>query len=80
MEKDQEFLTALGERIRSARQWRNKSQDELAALAEIEQKLISKIEQGINSPSITTLHKIARALEMPLPLLIDVSLPNIFFD
>lgn len=75
-DRDELFLKALGERIRSIRQEQNLSQDDLAVKANIEQKLISKIELGTNSPSITTLDKIARALGLTVSQITDIAVPQ----
>ncbi len=44
------------------------SQSELAALTGIDQSDISKIERGVANPSINTLNRLAKALEMELQI------------
>ncbi len=57
----------LGENIRKIRKKRNLTQDKLARLADIPYTSITKIETGvIKSPSIQTVAKIAKALDISL--------------
>lgn len=57
----------LGESIKKIRKKRNLTQDKLARLADIPYTSITKIETGvIKSPSIQTVMKIAKALDISL--------------
>ncbi len=57
----------LGESIKKIRKKRNLTQDKLARLADIPYTSITKIETGvIKSPSIQTVAKIAKALDVTL--------------
>lgn len=56
----------LGQRIRVLRKARGLTQEQLAELVDIEQKHVSCIELGKNSPPIDRLEKIAQALDVPI--------------
>ena len=60
----------LGDRIRSARQFRQWTQAELAARAGLAQGDLSNIERGkgVDGPSVSTIRAIALALEIELPI------------
>lgn len=61
----------LGESIKKIRKKRNLTQDKLARLADIPYTSITKIETGvIKSPSVQTVAKIAKALNISLDELI----------
>jgi transcriptional regulator with XRE-family HTH domain len=61
----------IGESIRKIRKKRNLTQDKLARLADIPYTSITKIETGvIKNPSIQTVAKIAKALNISLDELI----------
>jgi len=57
---------ALGEKIRTARGNSGVAMSTLAERAGVSKSLISQIEKGRVQPSITTLRRIARALDMPV--------------
>ena len=59
----------VGERIRNLRGW---SQEALALQAEINPAFLGHLERGLKSPTIKTLEKIVRAL--------DISLAELFAD
>lgn len=65
-DRDKKLLKSLGERIRELRISKNLTQTDLAFKAGLEQYHVSKIENGTNSASITTLSHIAEALEVSL--------------
>ena len=65
------FLEALGTSIRNARVERSLSQSELAALCNFEKSNMSRIEAGNTNPTILTLRKICRALQVKLSDLLD---------
>jgi transcriptional regulator with XRE-family HTH domain len=61
----------LGENIRKIRRKRRLTQDKLAKIADITYTSITKIETGvIKSPSVQTVAKIAKALDISLDELI----------
>lgn len=63
---------ALGERIRIARKKRKLSQEKLAEICSISTAHIGHIERGTRIPSLETLYKISKEL--------DISLDYLFFD
>lgn len=65
------FLLSLGKRIRDLRQDANLSQAELSVKTEIEQSIISRIEQGQNNTSVITLAKLAKAFNLTPSELLD---------
>lgn len=65
-QKDSKLLKSLGLRIKQLRLDSNLTQTDLAFKAGIEQYHVSKIENGTNSASITTLNSIANALGVSL--------------
>lgn len=63
--KEQKTARALafGELLRERRVRAGKSQDELAAAAEVERSTVSTIERGLRTPTLHTLYQLARALD-----------------
>ncbi|RME18058.1 MAG: XRE family transcriptional regulator [Bdellovibrio sp.] len=59
----------LPERVRYLRQSRELSQAQLAKKAKVSQSTIAQIESGRKDPSISTLKKIAKALEVEIAIL-----------
>lgn len=55
--------TVLGGRIRHARTLRGLTLKQLASQADCSESMLSKIECGLASPSLATLHRIAQALQ-----------------
>ena len=71
MEKLQEDMSILlGRRIRSLRNIKGWTQQELGSRADINYKFLGEIERGRQNPSFNVLLKIASALEVELPELI----------
>lgn len=56
----------LGRAVRGERQRRGLSQEELAELAGLDRTYISGLERGTRNPALTTQHKVADALGVPL--------------
>jgi transcriptional regulator with XRE-family HTH domain len=56
----------IGERIRTLREERNLSQGDIESRTGLLRCYISRVENGYTVPSITTLEKLARALEVKL--------------
>jgi transcriptional regulator with XRE-family HTH domain len=55
----------LGENIRKIRKDKGISQDKLSKLADVTHTTLAKIESGVNTnPTINTLQKIAKALDV----------------
>ncbi len=57
-------LSIIKELIRTERQYQNLVQEEMAELAEIDQKTLSRIETGKNIPKAGTLQKIMKTLDL----------------
>lgn len=57
--------TAVGQILRELRCEKGMSQELLSGLAGLDRTHYSKLERGLRSPTIDTLFKIARALEVP---------------
>lgn len=72
-----EFAKQLGDRIRSLRTSLGMNQEELAFKAGISAAHLGQIERGLKSPTITTIQKIAAALNVTLPILFSFDLPSI---
>jgi len=65
-DKEKEFLTRLGERIKEFRRARDMSQEALAEAADLVQHYVSQVEQGERNISITTCRALAKALGVTL--------------
>jgi transcriptional regulator with XRE-family HTH domain len=61
-----ELLKSVGEKIREKRLERNLSQELLSYDANIPRNQVGRIERGEISTSITTLHKICKALRIEI--------------
>lgn len=59
----------VGERLRGVREKKNLSQGDIEKRTGLLRCYISRVENGHTVPSVETLEKIARALEIPLHLL-----------
>jgi putative transcriptional regulator len=66
-----ELLISIGNRIRSLREEKGISQQDLAALCNFEKANMRRIEAGRTNPTIYTLHKISQALGINLSELVD---------
>ena len=60
---------AFGGVVRELRLSRGMSQAQLAYEAGLSQPYLSQLENGHRDPALTTILRVARALEMPLPAL-----------
>ena len=67
----QKHRRLLGEAIRAARKEAGFSQEKLAEKADLSTVFISRIERGIESPSVDNLVKVARALRAQVRDLVD---------
>lgn len=56
----------VGQRLRSLREERGVSMRALARRSSLSANALSMIERGLTSPSVSTLHKLADALEVPI--------------
>lgn len=66
-------LSKIGERIREFRQQRNLSQGDIEQKTGLLRCYLSRVENGHTTPSLQTLNKIARALDMPLAQFFDAA-------
>jgi len=64
--EEQSLEAAIGMKIRAMRKSRDMTAAELAGLASISVGMMSKIENGGISPSLSTLNAVARALNVPI--------------
>ncbi len=67
----------LGARIKELRKMKGLTQDKLFQIIDIEQKHLSRIEVGKNYPSISTLEKIALALNFEIKDFFDFKEQNL---
>ncbi|RWR09262.1 helix-turn-helix domain-containing protein [Paenirhodobacter populi] len=68
---DNQFLIEVGHRLRQARLARGLNLHELARLTGISAPALSLIETGKRDLRLTTLSRIAAALRLPLPALLE---------
>ncbi len=61
--KEKQFLDALAKRIASIRKQKGMTQEKLAAEADIDRVALANIETGKRRPTVTTIYKIASALD-----------------
>lgn len=69
--KNKDLLLKIGAKIRIGRLKKKLSQEELAAIANVNTRSISQIERGETDIRLTTLSKIYEALEYDLSCLIN---------
>ena len=63
--RNQDYISAFGEHIRSLRVQKGFTMSKLADLANIEYGQLSRIERGIVNTTISTVYSISEALELP---------------
>ncbi len=73
MNNKSELNAKLCLRIKFERIKRKFSQEKLAELAELNRNTIGNIERGIASPTVETLEKLAKAFDMDVLELMDIS-------
>lgn len=66
-----DITTEIGNRIRIHRQRKHLSQEKLAEYSDLHHTYIGQLERGEKTPSIDTLYKIAKGLEIPLCTLLE---------
>lgn len=69
--KDSELIFKLAQRIKTLRKAKGYTLREFAAIANIENSNIARLESGAVNPRFTTLCKLSRAFEIPLSELVD---------
>ena len=70
---DSNLRTDLGEAIRRQRSVLEISQDELARRAGLHRTYISDLERAARNPSVGSIQKIARALQVPIAKLFEIA-------
>ncbi|EFO29907.1 transcriptional regulator [Roseibium sp. TrichSKD4] len=68
-EREKVLEVAIGRKVRSFRKQRGITVAELSKLTDLSVGMLSKIENGNTSPSLTTLQNLSRALSVPLTAL-----------
>lgn len=71
--KDNNINSKIGLKVKLLRTKLKLSQEELAERAELSKNFVGAIERGTSSPTIETLYRIAKALEVSLPELVDTA-------
>lgn len=66
----------LAQSVKLRRKELGLSQEELADMAEIDRTYASQIERGVANPSLEVLYRVARSLEIDLPVLMTVSVKS----
>ncbi len=64
--QEPDLLVKLGERIREIRVKKNMSQNDLAIECDFEKASMSRIESGQANPTVRTLYKICKALNIKM--------------
>ena len=70
-DRDREYLVALGERVRIIRRARRMSKVAVGQRAGLDRIYLGRLEGGCHNPTAITLRHLARALAVPVPLLVD---------
>ncbi|KPP88302.1 MAG: Xre family transcriptional regulator with cupin sensor [Rhodobacteraceae bacterium HLUCCA08] len=76
MENADSILSLLPERLRKARQARGLSLDAVARLSGVSRSMVSQIERGNSSPTVSTLWNLTRALQVDFAGLLDDQPPR----
>lgn len=72
--QDRAFLRELGRRVRLNRRYQDLTQAELADRAGLSRSFVAVFETGRHGIDVSSLRRLADALGLPLPTLIDVRL------
>lgn len=73
---NQNGVTALAKRIKEVRKLRNFTQEELAYRSGLTLSQIARIETARTNPTISTIFKIAKTLDISLAELFDFDIPG----
>ncbi|HEY63717.1 MAG TPA: cupin domain-containing protein [Caldilineae bacterium] len=73
MDESRESPPDVGARLRELRRARGLSLRDLAAASGVSANTISLVERGRSSPSVATLHRLTRALDVPITALFEES-------
>jgi len=69
--RDKKVLIAFGNNLRKLRQAKKLSMEDLSYEVDVDLSQIFRIEKGIINPTLSTLHAIAKALDISLKDLFD---------
>ena len=69
---DRDLILKIGKRIKEIRLSKPMSLEELAAASNMDNANIARLESGNTNPTIRTLYKISRGLNVKLKELVDV--------
>jgi transcriptional regulator with XRE-family HTH domain len=73
---DEEGLKLLAEQLKKVRTGKGFTQEELAYEADITLSQIARIETAKTNPTVSTIFKLARTLQVPVSALFDFKLPK----
>ena len=73
---DRSGVNALAKRLKEVRKMKNITQEELAYRSGLTLSQIARIETSKTNPTISTIFRIARTLEISLPELFDFEFPD----
>jgi XRE family aerobic/anaerobic benzoate catabolism transcriptional regulator len=68
---DAQFLVAMGQQVREARERRSLARKAIAQSAGVSERYLAQLEAGEGNASVLLLRSVARALDVPLPELLD---------
>ncbi|MGP9510657.1 helix-turn-helix domain-containing protein [Halomonas sp. AOP43-D1-39] len=71
MKDKDEAYKAFGQRLREIRRSKNLSQEDLSGRADLDRTYVSGCERGLRNPSLKTMIRLAKALEVDLKDLFD---------
>jgi len=71
MKTKDEAYKAFGQRLREIRRSKNLSQEDLSGRADLDRTYVSGCERGLRNPSLKTMIRLAKALEVDLKDLFD---------
>jgi transcriptional regulator with XRE-family HTH domain len=71
-ESDKAYLERMGNKIRELRTEANLSQEKLAFECELDRTYIGSVERGERNISVINLRKIAKALKIRVPVLLNI--------
>jgi transcriptional regulator with XRE-family HTH domain len=74
MSRNEVLIDAFAAELRAQRAARRLSQEDLAHLAQVNRTYIAKLELARNQPTLGVLFRIATALEIDLPALLEATL------
>ena len=78
-EQKQEITLAIAKRIKYYRHLRNYSQETLALQANLNPAYYGQVERGLKCPTVDSLYKISKALDVSLSELLRIDSPPLTF-